>query len=95
MTSFLAATGGLVVSPFLAAWLQQQALSPAFSTYRANRLLFLGVSPEGQLKLHERLFDRPMGLFSSGESLWMAARNQLWRLDNLVMVPYAITSPIV
>jgi uncharacterized protein (TIGR03032 family) len=73
---------GLVASPFLAAWLQQQALSLAFSTYRANRLLFLGVSPEGQLKLHERLFDRPMGLFSSGESLWMAARNQLWRLDN-------------
>ncbi len=69
-------------SPFLAAWLQQHALSLAFSTYRANRLLFLGLSPDGQLKLHERLFDRPMGLFVAGDSLWMAARNQLWRLDN-------------
>ena len=69
-------------SPFLAAWLQQNQLSLAFSTYRANRLLFLGLSTGGQLKLHERLFDRPMGLFAAGDSLWMAARNQLWRLDN-------------
>jgi hypothetical protein len=34
------------------------------------------------LKAHERLFDRPMGLFVEGESLWMATRAQLWRLDN-------------
>ena len=72
----------LHASPQLAAWLQLEQLSLAFTTYRANRLLFLGLSPEGQLKLHERLFDRPMGLFATGDSLWMAARNQLWRLDN-------------
>ena len=83
----------------------------AFTTYRANRLIFLGTAepagdpgepagepaepasgnsdpnqPTGapQLKLHERLFDRPMGLFVAGESLWMAARCQIWRLDNLL-----------
>ena len=59
-------------------------MSLTFSTYRANRLLFLGTSEQGQLKLHERLFDRPMGLFVAGESLWMASRCQLWRLDNLL-----------
>jgi GNAT superfamily N-acetyltransferase len=66
--------------------LREQAVSLAFSTYRANRLLFLGVDeqPEPSLKLHERLFDRPMGLFFAGESIWMAARCQLWRLDNLL-----------
>jgi uncharacterized protein (TIGR03032 family) len=70
----------------LANWLRQQAVSLAFSTYRANRLLFLGVDeqPNPSLKLHERLFDRPMGLFVAGESIWMAARCQLWRLDNLL-----------
>ena len=59
----------------LASWLREQAVSLAFSTYRANRLLFLGVDeqPNPSLKLHERLFDRPMGLFVSGESTWMGA----------------------
>jgi hypothetical protein len=81
--------------------LQGLGLSLAFSTYRANRLIFLGTAeptdgsvdgnpdpdqpaPAPQLKLHERLFDRPMGLFVAGESLWMATRCQLWRLDNLL-----------
>jgi uncharacterized protein (TIGR03032 family) len=66
--------------------LREQAVSLAFSTYRANRLLFLGVDeqPNPSLKLHERLFDRPMGLFVAGESIWMAARCQIWRLDNLL-----------
>jgi uncharacterized protein (TIGR03032 family) len=81
----------------LGAWLQSQGLSLAFSTYRANRLIFLGTaepaagqkdpdqpSDAPQLKLHERLFDRPMGLFVAGESLWMATRCQIWRLDNLL-----------
>ncbi len=68
----------------LAGWLREQQLSLAFTTYRANRLLFLGVGGGGELKLHERLFDRPMGLFVAGESLWMAARCQIWRLDNLL-----------
>jgi uncharacterized protein (TIGR03032 family) len=73
-------------SPGLASWLREQAVSLAFSTYRANRLLFLGVDEQQNpsLKLHERLFDRPMGLFVAGESIWMAARCQLWRLDNLL-----------
>ena len=82
ITGARTAIRGIDASPLLPSWLQQHQLSLAFSTYRANRLLFLGLSADGQLKLHERLFDRPMGLFASGDSLWMAARNQLWRLDN-------------
>ena len=98
-------------SPGLGSWLQGIGIALAFTTYRANRLIFLGTAepagdpgepagepgepadgnsdpnqPTGapQLKLHERLFDRPMGLFVAGESLWMAARCQIWRLDNLL-----------
>jgi len=72
-------------------------VSLAFSTYRANRLIFLGTAEpadgnskpdqpasDPQIKLHERLFDRPMGLFVAGECLWMATRCQIWRLDNLL-----------
>ena len=58
----------------LEGWLAEQGVALAFSTYRANRLLLLGRGGEGGLKVHERLFDRPMGLFAEGDSLWMAAR---------------------
>jgi uncharacterized protein (TIGR03032 family) len=68
----------------LADWLRRQCLSLAFTTYRANRLFFLGVGGEGELCLHERLFDRPMGLFAQDDALWMATRRQIWRLDNLL-----------
>ncbi len=72
----------------LANWLKLHDVSLAFSTYRANRLMFVGRSDSGHLKLHERLFDRPMGLFvqdhEHGQSLWMAGRSQVWRLDNLL-----------
>ena len=76
----------IAASSGLASWLREANISLAFSTYRANRLLLLGTdaSDKPQLKLNERLFDRPMGLFVDGESLWMAARCQLWRLDNLL-----------
>ena len=63
-------------------WLAEQGVALAFSTYRANRLLLLGRGEAGGLKVQERLFDRPMGLFAEGESLWMAARTHIWRLDN-------------
>ncbi|MCP9849483.1 TIGR03032 family protein [Cyanobium sp. Morenito 9A2] len=77
-------TGPIPASPGLANWLQEHQVALAFSTYRANRLLFLGVNQAGELRLHERLFDRPMGLFDAGASLWMATRTQIWRLDNLL-----------
>ncbi len=72
-------------NPALAAWLRQQGIALALSTYRANRLIFLGVDANGALKIHERLYDRPMGLFASGQSLWMASRSHLWRFDNLLV----------
>ena len=79
-------------SPNFAHWLRGHDVSLAFSTYRANRLIFVGRNAQDQLKIHERLFDRPMGLFVADtdpaqggvHSLWMAGRSQLWRLDNLL-----------
>ena len=76
----------------LALWLRQHDVSLAFSTYRANRLIFVGRDDADRLKLHERLFDRPMGLYvhqqvhngATVHSLWMAGRSQVWRFDNLL-----------
>lgn len=71
-------------SPELAAWLNQQGIALALSTYRANRLIFVGVDDSQSLRIHERLYDRPMGLFVSEQCLWMAGRSHLWRFDNLL-----------
>lgn len=70
------------VSPELGAWLQTEQLSLGLSTYQTNRLMLVGSGREGQVAIHERLFDKPMGLFVRGESLYMSTRYQIWRLDN-------------
>jgi uncharacterized protein (TIGR03032 family) len=74
-------------APFLASeglegWLAERQVALVFTTYRANRLLLLGRDLAGGLRLQERLFDRPMGLFAEGDALWLATRSQLWRLDD-------------
>ena len=71
-------------SPALATWLSQQGIALALSTYRANRLIFVGVDDSQRLRIHERIYDRPMGLFVSEQCLWMAGRSHLWRFDNLL-----------
>ncbi len=69
----------------LAGWLIQHQLSLAFTTYCANCLLFLSVGAAGELKRHERLFDRPMGLYAHGEALWMATRRPIYHLNGLAL----------
>jgi len=72
-------------SPDFAPWLAAQQLSFAFTTYQTNRLFCVGTDASGQrLALHERLFDKPMGLFAQGERLHMSTRYQIWQLDNLL-----------
>ena len=68
--------------PGLPGWLREQQIALALSTYRANRLICIGVDQQDRLHLHERLYDRPMGLFVNGGSLWMAGRCHIWRFDD-------------
>jgi len=64
-------------------WLAAQDISLALTTYQSNRLFFIGRTAEGErLALHERLFDKPMGLFWRDERLSMACRYQIWQLVN-------------
>ncbi|WP_413172206.1 TIGR03032 family protein [Anabaena azotica] len=72
----------LSASEGLWTWLQQEKISIAFTTYQTNRLLLLGSKPQGSLAINERLFDKPMGLYAHGDSLYMSTRYQIWRLDN-------------
>ncbi|GET38406.1 TIGR03032 family protein [Microseira wollei] len=70
------------ISPDLTAWLATQNISLACTTYQTNRLIFIGHKSNGRLSIHERLFDKPMGLYGADDSLYMSTRYQIWRFDN-------------
>jgi len=69
-------------SPGFASWLAECDVSLAVTTYQAGKLLLLGRSPQGELTIGERSFQRAMGLWTNGQSLWLATAYQLWQLEN-------------
>jgi uncharacterized protein (TIGR03032 family) len=71
-------------SPRLTAWLAEQQVSLAFTTYQTGKLFLLGRHPEGRLAVFERTFNRAMGLWADGQTLWLSTLYQLWRFENLL-----------
>jgi uncharacterized protein (TIGR03032 family) len=65
-------------------WLYEQNLSLAFTTYQAGKLLFIGLQQNGNLSVFERTFNRCMGLYSQGNSLYMSSLYQIWRFENIL-----------
>lgn len=63
-------------------WLAEMGASLAFTTYQAGKLFFIGLRPDGRLWVHERSFERCMGLAVDGNALLMASLWQLWRFEN-------------
>lgn len=64
------------------AWLAAEGTSIAFTTYQAGKLFLLGLRPDGRLSVFERSFNRCLGLWGDGQTLWMSTLYQLWRLEN-------------
>lgn len=64
------------------AWLFEQNLSLAFTTYQAGKVFFIGLQPNGQISVFERTFNRCMGLWAGGSTLIMSSLYQLWRFEN-------------
>src|SRR3954469_23223877 len=71
-------------SPHLPAWLAEQQVSLAFSTYQTGKLFVLGRHPDGRLAVFERTFNRCMGLWPDGQTLWASTQYQLWRFENVL-----------
>ena len=65
-------------------WMQEQRLSLAFTTYQAGKLFLLGLQPNGRLSVFERTFNRCLGLWSNGQTMWMTSLYQLWRFENVL-----------
>jgi uncharacterized protein (TIGR03032 family) len=65
-------------------WLAEHKFSLAFTTYQSAKLFLIGLKPDGRLSVHERTFNRCMGLWSSAQTLWMSSLYQLWRFENVL-----------
>lgn len=63
-------------------WLAEQRASLAFTTYQAGKLFLIGLQPNGRLSVFERTFNRCLGLWSDGQSVWLSSLYQLWRFEN-------------
>ncbi|WP_242062141.1 TIGR03032 family protein [Nostoc punctiforme] len=71
-------------SPHFILWLQTQFISLAFTTYQTNRLFFIGCNEQDRVTACERLFDKPMGMYASNNSIYVSTRYQIWRFENLL-----------
>jgi uncharacterized protein (TIGR03032 family) len=76
------AAPSIMASQQLGAWLADQEVSLAFTTYQAGRLFLIGRKPGGTMRAHERLIDHCQGLWTDGQTLWTSAKNILWRFRN-------------
>lgn len=74
----------VLFSRHLMAWLQEQRTSLAFTTYHSNRLFLVGTKADGNLSVFQRHFTRSMGLWASGQSIWLSTQFQIWRLENVL-----------
>jgi uncharacterized protein (TIGR03032 family) len=69
-------------SRHFAAWLAEQNVSLALTTYQAGKLFLIGRQTGGRISVFERTFNRCMGLCADGPTIWMSSLYQLWRLEN-------------
>lgn len=71
-------------SRHFASWLVEHSLSLAFTTYQSGKLFLIGTRPDRQVSIFERTFNRCMGLWANGQTMWMSSLYQLWRFANVL-----------
>jgi uncharacterized protein (TIGR03032 family) len=74
----------IVCSPYFLEFLQANAISIGLTTYQTNRLFLFGLKTDQSLSVFERLFDRPMGLYTESDRLFLATRSQIWQFCNVL-----------
>lgn len=73
----------ITTSRQMLAWLAEQNLSIALTTYQIGKLFFIGLKDNGEMSVFERTFNRCMGLCTTPNGLWMSSLYQVWRFENL------------
>ena len=73
----------ITTSRQMLAWLAEQQVSLALTTYQIGKLFFIGLKPNGELSVFERSFNRCMGLCPTANGLYLSSLYQIWRFENL------------
>lgn len=71
-------------SPGLPSWLAKERVSLAFTSYRSGKVFLVGLQPDGRLSIFERTFARCMGMWTDGQTLWVASLFEIWRFENML-----------
>ena len=74
----------MMLSGGFGAWLEEQDLSIAFTTYQAGRIFFAGRKPDGSVWGHERIIPQCQGLWTDGQTIWTSSLHTLWRFENVL-----------
>lgn len=67
------------------AWLAEQQAGLTFTTYQCGKVFFVGLQPDGRLSVFERTFNRCMGMWSDGQTIYMSSLFQVWRFENSLL----------
>lgn len=73
----------ITTSRQMLAWLAEQKLSIALTTYQIGKLFLLGLKGNGELSVFERTFNRCMGLCPADDGFYMSSLYQVWRFTNV------------
>ena len=73
----------ITTSRQMLAWMDEQKLSVALSTYQIGKLFLLGLKPNGELSVFERTFNRCMGLCPTENGFYLSSLHQIWRFENM------------
>lgn len=71
------------VSKGLRQWLLDNRTSFAVSSYQSGRLILAGAMDNGTVSIHQQRYDRVMGLCWTPNRLYLAARQFVWRLEDI------------
>ena len=85
------ATTNITASRGFAQWLSLYQVSLAFTSYQTGQLFLVGVMPNGGLSLHQRIFERAMGIVGNAQRIYLGGLYQLWRFEN-VLRPNEVTT---
>ncbi|MEZ6091589.1 MAG: TIGR03032 family protein [Pirellulaceae bacterium] len=65
-------------------WLASLQISLALTSYRSGKIFLVGLKPGRKLSIFERTFARCMGMWSDGQTIWIATLYELWRFENFL-----------
>jgi len=74
----------ILASRHFTTWMATQNVSLGFSAYQCGKLFLVGLKSAMELAVFERTFNRCMGLWTDGQTLWASTAHQLWRFENIL-----------